>query len=59
MIWRVGKNVLKKFWRLKMYELGKFLEFIYIKWLLAMPLALWKVIDIAIWLIQHFRVNII
>lgn len=42
-----------------MYNFGKELEFIYITWLMAVPLAIWKIIDIVIWLIQHFRVNII
>lgn len=39
--------------------IGNVLKFLYLTWLLAMPLALWKIIDIVIWVIQHFRINII
>ena len=39
--------------------LEKFYKFITITCFISVPLAIWKIIDIIIWLIQHFRINII
>ena len=37
----------------------KELDFILRTWLIAIPLAVWKIIDIIIWILKHFRIDII
>ena len=39
--------------------LEKIYNFIIITYFISVPLAIWKIIDIIVWLIQHFRINII
>lgn len=39
--------------------LEKFYNFIIITCFISVPLAIWKIIDIIVWLIQHFRINIV
>ncbi len=42
-----------------MYGVGEALKFIFITWVIMLPFAIWKLIDIIIWVVQHFRINII
>lgn len=47
-------------WIIDMAEaLEEIYKFITITCLISIPLAIWKIIDIIVWIIQHLRINII
>ncbi len=39
--------------------ISKFLLFITVTWLIMLPFAIWKLVEIIIWFIQHFSIRII